>query len=54
MACVFLLKLTLNRPSSEEISALLPVEKKRGKELAEQGAEFYRSGATRVRAAALN
>ena len=33
----FLLKLTLNRPTSEEIMVLLPVEKRRGKELAEQG-----------------
>lgn len=33
----FLLKLTLNQPISEEIMALLPAEKKRGKELAEQG-----------------
>ena len=32
----FLLKLTLNQPSSEEIRALLPAEKKRGEELAEQ------------------
>ncbi len=33
----FLLKLTLNRPPSEEIMALLPAEKKRGEELEEQG-----------------
>lgn len=33
----FLLKLTLNQPISEEIRALLPAEKKRGEELAEQG-----------------
>jgi muconolactone delta-isomerase len=33
----FLLKLTLNRPTSEEIIALLPAEKKRGEELAKQG-----------------
>ncbi len=32
----FLLKLTLNRPSSEEIMALLRVEQRRGKELDEQ------------------
>ena len=33
----FLLKLTLNRPTSEEIMALLPVEQIRGRELAEEG-----------------
>jgi muconolactone delta-isomerase len=33
----FLLKLTLNRPTSEEIMALLPAEQRRGVELAEQG-----------------
>ena len=33
----FLLKLTLNRPTSEEIMALFPAEKRRGKELAKQG-----------------
>ena len=33
----FLLKLTLNRPTSEEIMALLPVEQRRGRELAEEG-----------------
>lgn len=33
----FLLKLTLDRPTSEEIMALLPAEQRRGVELAEQG-----------------
>jgi len=33
----FLLKLTLNRPTSEEIMALLPVEQRRGREDAEEG-----------------
>lgn len=33
----FLSKLTLNRPASEEIKALLPSEQRRGVELAEQG-----------------
>jgi muconolactone delta-isomerase len=33
----FMLKLTLNRPTSEEIMALIPAEQKRGKELAKQG-----------------
>ena len=33
----FLLKLTLNRPASEAIMALLPAEQRRGKERAEQG-----------------
>lgn len=33
----FLTKLTLKRPPSEEIMALLPAERDRGKELAEQG-----------------
>ena len=33
----FMLKLTLNRPISEEILALLPAERQRGKVLAEQG-----------------
>ncbi|MCA9875743.1 MAG: hypothetical protein KC441_18860 [Anaerolineales bacterium] len=33
----FLLKLTLNRPASEEIMRLLPAEQRRGRELAEQG-----------------
>lgn len=33
----FMLKLTLNRPTSEEIMALLPAEQRRGVELAEQG-----------------
>jgi muconolactone delta-isomerase len=33
----FMLKLTLNRPPSEEIMALLPSEQRRGEELAEQG-----------------
>jgi muconolactone delta-isomerase len=33
----FLLKLTLNRPASEEIRRLLPAEQRRGVELAEQG-----------------
>ena len=33
----FLLKLTLNRPLSEEIMALIPAEQRRGVELAEQG-----------------
>ena len=33
----FLLKLTLNRPTSEEIMALIPAEQRRGKELAKQG-----------------
>jgi muconolactone delta-isomerase len=33
----FMLKHTLNRPVSAEILALLPAEKKRGEELAEQG-----------------
>jgi hypothetical protein len=32
-----MLKLTLNRPPSEDIMALLPLEQKRGRELAEQG-----------------
>jgi muconolactone delta-isomerase len=32
----FLLKLTLNRPTSEAIMALLPAEQRRGVELAEQ------------------
>jgi hypothetical protein len=33
----FLLKLTLNGPTSEEIMVRIPVEQRRGKELAEQG-----------------
>jgi muconolactone delta-isomerase len=33
----FLLKLSLNQPPSKEIMALLPDEKRRGRELAEQG-----------------
>ena len=33
----FLLKLTLNRPTSQEILAFLPAEQRRGVELAEQG-----------------
>lgn len=33
----FMLKLTLNRPPSEEIMALIPAEQRRGMELAEQG-----------------
>ena len=33
----FLLKLTLDRPTSEEIMALIPAEQRRGKELAKQG-----------------
>jgi hypothetical protein len=33
----FLLKLTLNRPTSEEIMARIPAEQRRGVELAERG-----------------
>jgi len=33
----FLLKLTLDQPTSEEIMALIPAEQRRGKELAKQG-----------------
>ena len=33
----FLLKLTLDQPTSDEIMALLPSEQRRGVELAEQG-----------------
>lgn len=33
----FLLTLTLNRPTSEEIRARIPAEQRRGKELAEPG-----------------
>ena len=33
----FMLKLTLNRSTSEEIMALLSAEQRRGKELTEQG-----------------
>jgi hypothetical protein len=32
-----MLKLALNRPPTEEIMALIPAERKRGRELAEQG-----------------
>ena len=33
----FMLKLTLNRPTSKEVMALLPSEQRRGVEFAEQG-----------------
>lgn len=33
----FILKLTLNRPTSKEVLALLPAEQERGRELANSG-----------------